>query len=385
MNATTIGVDLAKQVFAVCVGDDHGHGGQLSVMKRGEFLKWLTTLPAGTVVAMEACSAAHCWGRTMQALNLEPRLIAAEFVRPYRKNQRVKNDTRDAEAILAALHAPGMRFVAIKTEEQQQRLAWHRLREGWKAERTALFNRIRGLLTEFGIVVEVGASKIRRKLVELEGDNAYPESIRLMTQSVREQLAILDQRMAECDQQIARQSQSDPVVKRLRSRPGIGPLTADAIVATVGDARHYKNGRQFAASLGITPRQHGSGGKTHLGAITRRGDAYLRSLLVQGAHCVLLATLRLYKNKPETLNRLQQWMVKLNDRVGYHKAAVAVANKHARQVWAMLAHGEAYNADAYKDWEAAHASVSRGDAQRASEYGANENDLSTAVLAAASV
>ena len=385
MNATTIGVDLAKQVFAVCVGDDRGHGGQLSVMKRGEFLKRLTTLPAGTVVAMEACSAAHCWGRTMQALNLEPRLIAAEFVRPYRKNQRVKNDARDAEAILAALHAPGMRFVAIKTMEQQQRLAWHRLREGWKAERTALFNRIRGLLTEFGIVVEVGASKIRRKLVELEGDNAYPQSIRLMTQSVREQLAILDQRMAECDQQIARQSQSDPVVKRLRSRPGIGPLTADAIVATVGDARRYKNGRQFAASLGITPRQHGSGGKTHLGAITRRGDAYLRSLLVQGAHCVLLATLRLYKNKPETLNRLQQWMVKLNDRVGYHKAAVAIANKHARQVWAMLAHGEAYNADAYRDWETAHASVSRGDVQKASEYGANENDLSTAALAAASV
>lgn len=121
-----------------------------------------------------------------------------------------------------------MRFVAIKTMEQQQRLAWHRLREGWKAERTALFNRIRGLLTEFGIVVEVGASRIRRKLVELEGDAAYPQSIRLMTQSVREQLAILDQRMAECDQQIARQSQSDPVVKRLRSRPGIGPFTADA-------------------------------------------------------------------------------------------------------------------------------------------------------------
>jgi transposase len=385
MNATTIGVDLAKQVFAVCVGDDRGHGGQLSVMKRGEFLKWLTTLPSGTVIAMEACSAAHCWGRTMQALGLEPQLIAAEFVRPYRKNQRVKNDTRDAEAILTALHAPGMRFVAIKTEEQQQRLAWHRLREGWKAERTALFNRIRGLLTEFGIVVEVGASRIRRKLVELEGDNACPESIRLMTQSVREQLAILDQRMAECDQQIARQSQNDPVVKRLRSRPGIGPLTADAIVATVGDARHYKNGRQFAASLGITPRQHGSGGKTHLGAITRRGDAYLRSLLVQGAHCVLLATLRLYKNKPDTLNRLQQWMVKLNDRVGYHKAAVAIANKHARQVWAMLAHGEAYNADAYRDWEAAHASVSRGDVQTAVEYGADENDLPTAALAAASV
>ena len=213
-----------------------------------------------------------------------------------------------------------MRFVVVKTEEQQQRLAWHRPREGWKAERTALFNRIRGLLTEFGIVVEVGASKIRRKLAELEGDNAYPESLRLMTQSVREQVAVLDQRLAECERQIARQSRNDPVVGRLRSRPGIGPLTADALVATVGDARQYKNGRQFAASLGITPRQHGSGGKTHLGAITRRGDSYLRSLLVQGARCVLIAALRLHKNKPDTLNRLQLWMIKLNDRIGYPRS-----------------------------------------------------------------
>jgi len=380
MNATTIGVDLAKRVFAVCEGDSRGHGARSTVMKREELLKWLCTLPAGTVVAMEACSEAHSWGRTMRALGLDPRLIAAEFVRPYRKNQRVKNDVRDAEAVLTALHAPGMRFVAVKTEEQQQRLAWHRLREGWKAERTALFNRIRGLLTEFGIVVEIGASKIRRKLAELEGDEAYPQSIRLMTQSVREQVAVLDQRLAECERQIARQSRSDPVATRLRSRPGIGLLTADAIVATVGDARQYKNGRQFAASLGITPRQHGSGGKTHLGAITRRGDSYLRSLLVQGARCVLLAALRLYKNKPDTLNRLQQWMVKLNDRVGYHKAAVAIANKHARQVWAMLARGEAYNPDAYKDWEAAHANVRPGDIREASNY-----DLSTDALAAAGV
>lgn len=259
------------------------------------------------------------------------------------------------------------------------------MREGWKAERTALINRIRGLLTEFGIVVEAGAAKIRRKLAEMEGDDAYPQSIRLMVGSVREQLTVLDQRLVECDQQIARQSRADPVVKRLRSRPGIGPLTADALASTVGDARHYKNGRQFAASLGITPRQHGSGGKTHLGRITRRGDPYLRSLLVQGARGVLQAALRLYKNKPETLNRLQQWMVKLNERVGYHKAAVAIANKHARQVWAMLAKGEAYNADAYKEWEAAHVSVSPGDAQAANEHDVGEHDLSTAALAAASV
>ena len=385
MNTTTIGVDLAKHVFAACVGDSYGQGSRLSTMKRNEFVKWLPTLPAGTVVAMEACSTAHYWGRTLQALGLEPRLIAAEFVKPYRKNQHVKNDARDAEAILAALHAPRMRFVAVKTEAQQQRLCWHRLREGWKAERTALFNRIRGLLSEFGFIVEQGSAKLRRRLADMESDNAYPQSIRLMIGSVRKHLTVLDERLAECDQQIARQGRADPVVKQLCSRPGIGLLTADAMASTFGDVRHYKNGRQFSASLGITPRQHGSGGKTHLGRITRRGDPYLRSLLVQGARCVLQAALRLYKSKPETLNRLQLWMLKLNERIGYHKAAVAIANKHARQVWAMLAKGEAYNADAYLEWEAAHASVSAGDVQHATDFGAEEDDLSTAALAAASV
>jgi transposase len=380
MNTTTVGIDLAKSIFAICEGDSRGHGGRSSQLRSGEFLKWLRSLPAGTVVAMEACSSAHHWGRTMHALGLEPRLIAAEFVRPYRKNKRVKNDARDAEAVLTALHAPGMRFVTVKTEEQQQRLAWHRLREGWKVERTALLNRIRGLLMEFGIVVELGATKIRRKLAELESDSAYPQSIQLMAQRVREHVGVLDQRLAECEQQIARQSKGDPAVAHLRSRPAIGLLSADAIVATVGDAHQFKNGRQFAASLGITPRQHGSGGKTHLGAITRRGDAYLRSLLVQGARNVLLAALRLHKNRPDALNRLQLWMVKLHERVGYHKAAVAIANKHARQIWAMLTRGEAYNPEAYKDWEAAHATVCPGDRQKA-----RDDDLSTAALAAASV
>jgi transposase len=206
-----------------------------------------------------------------------------------------------------------------------------------------------------------------------------------MIGSVRKQLTVLDERLAECDQQIVRQGRADPVVKQLCSRPGIGVLTADALASTFGDARHYKNGRQFSAGLGITPRQHGSGGKTHLGRITRRGDPYLRSLLVQGARCVLQAALRVYKRKPETLNRLQLWMLKLNERVGYHKAAVAIANKHARQVWAMLAKGEAYNAEAYLEWEAAHASVSADDVQRAIERGAEEDDLSTVALAAASV
>ncbi|MDB5801421.1 MAG: transposase [Rhodocyclales bacterium] len=313
MNTTTAAVDLAKNVFAVCMGDAHGHEGKLVTLKRNAFLPWLRTLPEGTPVAMEACGSAHHWARTMQALGLVPRIMAAEFVKPYRKNQRVKNDARDAEAILAALHAPRMRFVTVKTEAQQQRLCWHRLREGWKAERTALLNRIRGLLAELGIVSEVGAAKLRRVLAELliEQDKGTlsAEPIRLMVQSVLSQMQALDTRIAECDQQIARQSEQDPVVNHLQKCPSVGPLIADALVASVGDARHFKNGRQFAASLGITPGQHSSGGKARYGKITRRGDAYLRGLLVHSAGSVLNAALRLYKATPDKLNRLQRWMV----------------------------------------------------------------------------
>jgi transposase len=383
MNTTTVGIDLAKHVFAACLGDGHGHNGKPVVLKRKEFLPWLRTLPTGTVVAMEACGTAHHWARTMQALGLVPRIMAAEFVKPYRKNQRVKNDARDAEAILAALHAPGMRFVTVKTESQQQRLCWHRLREGWKGERTSLLNRIRGLLAELGIVTEIGASKLRSALRDLLAEptdgSLTPEPIRLMVQSVVSQLKALDARIAECDAQIAGQSRQDPAVHHLQTRPGIGPLTADALVATVGDARQFKNGRQFAASLGITPRQHGSGGKTHLGKITRRGDSYLRGLLVHGAGSVLNAALRAHKSKPEKLNRLQHWMVALYERVGYAKAKVAIANKHARQVWAMLTKGEAYNSEAWQQWEQAHGMVSAQDTAGA------EDDLPTDALAIASV
>lgn len=164
MNAMTIGVDLAKNVFVVCVADGAGRAIEMREFNRAGFLAWLPTLAPGTVVAMEACGGAHCWGRTMQALGLEPRLMVAEFVRPYRKRQAVKNDRADAAAIVAALHAPGMRFIPVKTETQQQRLAWHSLRLGWIEERTALLNRIRGLLVEFGVVIETGATRLRRWL-----------------------------------------------------------------------------------------------------------------------------------------------------------------------------------------------------------------------------
>lgn len=236
MNTTTVGVDLAKNVFVACVADG-----------------------AGRVI-----------------------------------------DTREFNraAIVAALLAPGMRFIAVKTEAQQQRLAWHSLRLGWVEERTALLNRIRGLLAEFGMVVDIGAMRLRRKLAEHEFDTAQPAPIRHLIQSVRDQLDGLDLRIAECDRQIAARQADDALARRARELPGVGMLTADAVVASVGDA----------------------------------------------------ATLRKSRTAPEALTRLQQWIVTLNGRVGYHKTLVAIANKHARQLWAVLAKGEAYNSEAWHQW-----------------------------------
>ncbi|WP_018993104.1 IS110 family RNA-guided transposase, partial [Aromatoleum toluclasticum] len=338
----------AKNVFVACVADGAGRVIETREFNRSGFVAWLSTLPQGTVVGMEACGGAHCWGRTMQALGLEPRLMAAEFVRPYRKRQAVKNDRADAAAIVAALLAPGMRFIPVKTEAQQHRLAWHSLRLGWIEERTALLNRIRGLLAEFGMVVDTGAARLRHKLAELEFDTAQPAPIRHLIQSVRDQLDALDARIAECDRQIAAQQADDAAARRVRDLPGVGMLTADAVVASVGDATMFHNGRQFAAWLGLTPSQYSSGGKPKLGRITRRGDDYLRTLLVQGARSVLAATLRKHRSAPAALTRLQQWIVTLNARVGYHKTLVAIANKHARQLWAVLAKGEAYNPEAWR-------------------------------------
>jgi transposase len=292
MNATTVGVDLAKNVFVACVADAVGRVIETREFNRAGFLAWLTTLAPGTVVAMEACSGAHCWGRTMSALGLSPRLMSAEFVRAYRKRQAVKNDRADAAAIVAALHAPGMRFIGVKTEAQQQRLAWHSLRRGWMEERTALLNRIRGVLTEFGIVIENGATRLRRWLAEHEFNTGQPVSIRHLIQGVREQLDVLDARIAECDRQIGIQQTDDACACRARKLPGVGLLTADAVSASVGDATVFRNGRQFAAWLGLTPRQYSSGGKAKLGGITRRGDDYagsgsperVRCHLAQGSH-----------------------------------------------------------------------------------------------------
>lgn len=345
MNITHVGADLAKSVFSVCAMSSEGRVIERRDLKRDAFIAWLQRLPSGCVVGMEACGAAHHWARAINGMGLVARIMAAEFVEPHRKSRAMKNDRNDAEAIALAVRDMTMRFVPVKTVEQQARLSRHRMREGWKEERTALMNRIRGLLTEFGVVFPRCSSHLRRGLAEAMHDPRLPEAMRELVAMTREDLERLDQRIAACDRAIGLACRADPTAKRLQDLMGVGPVTADAVIATAGNARDFRNGRQFAAWLGLVPRQFSSGGKTRLGTITRRGDAYVRTLLVQGAKSTLKQALCA---APERSSRLQQWARDLNGRAGYHKTLVAIANKNARVLWALLAREEHYNPEAWK-------------------------------------
>jgi transposase len=346
MNVTSVGLDLAKSVFAVCAMGSDGAVLERRELKRDAVVHWLSRLPKGCVVGMEACGSAHHWARRMAELGLDPRIIPAEFVEPYRKSRSMKNGRNDAEAIVLAVRESSMRFVAVKTAEQQARLSRHRMREGWKEERTALINRVRGLLAEFGVVYPRSSSVLRKGLAEAVHDERLPQAVRELAAWAREDLARLDERLAACDRAIGIACRDDEAAHRLREVMGVGPTTADAVIATVGDARTFRNGRQFAAWLGLVPRQHSSGGKVRLGAITRRGDTYLRTLLVQGARCTLKLALA---RSPEKATRQERWACELHARAGYHKTLIAIANKNARVLWALLARVEQYNPEAWRN------------------------------------
>jgi transposase len=334
---TTVGIDLAKEVIAVCVLDAHGAVVERRVLRRDAFERWAEQLPRCSV-AMEACGSAHHWGRWFTARGHVARLIAAEFVVPFRKGG--KNDGADAEAIAIAARQPTMRFVPIKTVDQQSILAWHAVREGWKEERTALLNRLRGLVAEFGIVIGRSSDRFLGALPKLAEDPRLPDPLRALLMEAREQFTSLHARLARCDAQIVAHAKSAPVAQRAGELLGVGPLTSSALAATVPDAKVFKNGRQFGAWLGLTPRQHSSGGRTRLGHVSLRGNIYLRTLLVQGARSTLQSALRA---EPSHASRLQRWIIDLHGRKGYQKTLVAIANKHARMLWAMLAKEERYD------------------------------------------
>jgi transposase len=339
---TTVGIDLAKDVIAACVLDKHGSVVERRVLRREAFERWAEQLPPCNV-AMEACGSSHHWGRWFAARGHTTRLIAAEFVVPFRKGG--KNDGADAEAIAIAARQPTMRYVPIKTVDQQAILAWHSVREGWKEERTALLNRVRGLLAEYGVVVARSSERILAAIPKLTGDPRIPDPIQGLLLEAQEQFIALHARLERCDAQIAAHVRDSATAKRARELLGVGPVTSSALAATVPDATIFKNGRQFGAWLGLTPRQHSSGGRTKLGRISLRGNVYVRTLLIQGARSTLQSALR---SDPLKANRLQQWIIKLYGRKGYHKTLIAIANKHARILWAMLAKGEHYDESAWQ-------------------------------------
>jgi transposase len=289
---TRVGVDLAKQQIQVHAVDAGERVVVARSMRRDKFAAWCAQLPAGCIVAMEACSSGHHWARQLLGMGLAPRLIAAHFVTPYRmEGKGGKNDAADAAAICEAASRPKMRFVPVKSCEQQGTLTVHRLREGYKEERNACISRIRGLLAEFGLVFAQGPKALREQLAGVLEDatNELTANARLSLDRAFAHWRALDAEMAWCDQRIAQHAKSDAQAQQVQRIVGIGPTGASAVVASVGDFRQFRNAGQFAAWLGLVPRQNSSGGKTSLGRITKRGDDYLRISRPRRTNGVLLS------------------------------------------------------------------------------------------------
>ena len=334
-----VGVDLAKNLIQVHAVDKSGRRVVSRSLKRDQFMAWCSQLPPGCLVAMEACSSGHHWARRLCAAGLDARLIAAHFVTPYRMEGRSgKNDATDAAAICEAASRPSMRFVPVKTCEQQGVMSLHRVREGLKEERTACINRIRGVLSEFGLIFGKSPKALRAKLPDVleDADNELSGTARLVVQRALEHWRELDEHMRWCDRQVGQHVRGSADARRVAKIMGIGELGASAMVAGVGEFRQFKSGAQLGAWLGIVPSQNSSGGKTSLGRITKRGDDYLRTLLIQGAKSAVMSAGK--RDDP-----ISRWLVQLTARVGWQKACVAMANKNARILWAVMTREQGFD------------------------------------------
>lgn len=334
MTILYVGIDLAKSVFAVHGVNEAGKPELVSPkVARAKLLELIASLPP-CVIGMEACSGAHHWARQFIAHGHTVHLIAPKFVSPYRlSGERGKNDAADAAAICEAVQRPNMRFVPIKTLEQQAQLSVHRVRQGFIEERTATINRIRGLLSEFGVVLPLKASTVRRHAMACLED--LPGWSNTVIGDLLSELARLDERIALYDKYVALMSREDARAQQLMRLPGLGQTTATALLATIGNGHDFKCGRQFSAWLGLVPSQHSSGGKARLGHITKAGDRYMRSLLILGARSVLHAA-------QEKTDAISRWATALAARRGYWRAIVAIAAKNARMAWAVLSRGDKF-------------------------------------------
>jgi transposase len=335
-NITRVGVDIAKSIFHVHAVDRFSE-----VQWKGKYSrsKWLAVIskrvPIGAEIAMEACGSANYWGRELEKLGYKVKIIHAQFVKPYVKSN--KNDAADAEAICEAMSRPNMRFVSLKTVRQQDVQAAHRIRDKLMMQRTAKANQIRGLTSEYGLVAAIGIKKLRETIpVWLEdAENGLSLMFRTLLNDLSADLVQLDERVLALDKLIERDVQNDPVALRLMELRGIGVLCASALSSAIGNGKTYRKGRDFAASIGLTPRQHSAGGKPTLLGISKRGDGYLRKLLVHGARAVI-------RHAHRHDDSLSQWLMKLTSRKHVNIVTVALANKTARVAWAMVNNNESY-------------------------------------------
>jgi len=333
---TTVGLDLAKQVFHVVCCDAHGKVVGKRMLRRAQVLRYFANLPVA-LVGMEACGGAHYWARELQALGHAVKLLPARSVKAFVQGN--KNDYNDALAIAEAVVRPEMRAVAVKTAAQQDIQALHRMRQQCVATRTRLCNQLRGLLGEYGMVLPRGVGSLRRRLPALleDAENGLSTFFRRLLAEGYQQLRALDEHIATYDTEVVQHSRQDDACQRLRTIPGFGPIVASVFHSQVGDGQAYRRGRDVSAAMGLVPRQHSSGGKAVLLGISKRGDRYLRSLLVHGARAVV-------RQAAHKDDRLSRWVNRLKAQRGHNKAVVALANKLARIGWAVLHNRSTYQA-----------------------------------------
>jgi len=333
MDATTVAVDLAKSVFELAIADLQWHITARQRLNRTQFARFLRQTEP-THVVMEACGTAHYWGRVAQGHGHTVTLIPPSYVRPYVR--RNKTDRADAEAILEAVRSAQIPGVPVKRIEQQALVALHRVRDQWMTTRTARINALRGILREHGILLPVGARAAVQAVptVIADADTPLPAHLRHVLTCIHEEVRDIEGRLATLEHELRALADADPVVTQLRTIPGIGLLTATALVGTVGHIHAFRRARQFASWLGLTPREHSSGARRRLGGISKQGDVYLRCLLTHGARAVLLSAQRRRRNA-QPMTRLHEWAVRVQERRGHNKATIAVANKLGRIVWAV--------------------------------------------------
>ncbi|MFB6261322.1 MAG: IS110 family transposase [Thiohalorhabdaceae bacterium] len=345
MTDNTIAVDLAKNVFEIAIADSNNRIVQQKRLSRKQFQRFIDQQPASRFV-IEACGTAHFWGRCLQEHGHQAILLPAHHVKPYRRGN--KTDRKDALALLEANRAPDIEPVTVKTPEQQSLQQLHRLREQWVQARTARINSARGLLREYGIYLAQGPNAVRKGIPAIieDAEQPLPDAMRTMLFQLLEEIRQLDERVKETDRQIEAYRQADEDARRVSQIPGIGLLTSTAIIAAVGDLRQFRNGRQFAGWLGVTPTENSSGQRRNLGGITKRGNTYLRTLLIHGGRSVL--AIAQYKQRAgQELAPLEQWALRTRARVGFNKASVALANKLARRVYAVCRDNTDYDSQYY--------------------------------------